>query len=220
VLPFTDETNSMKSDAQLKQDVMAELSWEPSVNATQIGVEVTDGIVTLAGYVGSYTEKWHAEHAAQRVSGVKGLAVEIQVKLPGLSKRIDADIARAADSVLQWSTYLPRDCIKVKAKDGWITLSGEVEWDYQRRAATNAVRDLLGVAGVTEQITIKRKPSLSTVKSEIEAALTRRISVEVRGTDVILTGIVHSWSERELATSSAWGTPGVHKVVDNLTVGY
>ena len=217
----------MKTDAQLKQDIIAELTWEPSVNASQIGVEVKNGTVTLAGHVNSYTEKWQAERAAQRVSGVKGLAVEIDVKLPGLSKRTDADIARSAQNSLEWTSLLPKDSIKVKAENGWITLSGEVEWDYQRQSAKDAVRSLLGVVGVSDEISIKPKASMTAVKSEIEAALKRRaqtdaqqISVDVRGADVTLSGSVHSWSERELAASSAWSTPGVRKVVDNITIAY
>ena len=217
----------MKTDAQLKQDIIAELTWEPSVNASQTGVEVKNGTVTLAGHVDSYTEKWQAERAAQRVSGVKGLAVEIDVKLPGLSKRTDADISRSAQNSLEWTSWLPKDSIKVKAENGWITLSGEAEWDYQRQSAKDAVRSLLGVVGVSDEISIKPKASMTTVKSEIEAALKRRaqtdaqqISVDVRGADVTLSGSVHSWSERELAASSAWSTPGVRKVVDNITIAY
>jgi osmotically-inducible protein OsmY len=217
----------MKTDKQVQQDVIAELSWEPSVNAAQIGVEVKDGIVTLAGHVASYAEKWNAERAAQRVSGVKALAIEMDVKLSGSNERNDADIARSAESVLQWTTFLPKDRVKIMVEKGWITLSGEVDWEYQRRAAVNGVHYLMGVTGVSDNIAIKPKVSLSAVKSDIEAALKRRakadaekISVEVRGADVTLTGKVHSWSERDLATDSAWGTPGVRKVVDNITVGY
>lgn len=217
----------MKTDSQLQQDIIAELKWEPSVNAAQIGVEVKDGIVTLAGHVGSYAEKWDAERAAQRVSGVKALAIEMDVKLAGSSKRNDADIAGSAESALQWITYLPKNSVKVMVEDGWITLSGEVDWEYQRQTAAGAVRYLMGVKGVRENIAIKSKVSLSAVKSDIEAALKRRaqadaqkISVEVRGADVTLTGTVHSWSERDLATHSAWGTPGVHNVVNNITVTY
>ena len=217
----------MKTDSQLQQDVIAELKWEPSVNAAQIGVEVKDGIVTLAGHVGSYAEKWDAERAAQRVSGVKALAIEMDVKLAGSSKRNDADIAGSAESALQWITYLPKNSVKVMVEDGWITLSGEVDWEYQRQTAAGAVRYLMGVKGVRENIAIKSKVSLSAVKSDIEAALKRRahadaqkISVEVRGADVTLSGTVHSWSERDLATHSAWGTPGVHNVVNNITVTY
>lgn len=217
----------MKTDSQLQQDIIAELKWEPSVNAAQIGVEVKDGIVTLAGHVGSYAEKWDAERAAQRVSGVKALAIEMDVKLAGSSKRNDADIAGSAESALQWITYLPKNSVKVMVEDGWITLSGEVDWEYQRQTAAGAVRYLMGVKGVRENIAIKSKVSMSAVKSDIEAALKRRaqadaqnISVEVRGADVTLTGTVHSWSERDLATHSAWGTPGVHNVVNNITVTY
>jgi osmotically-inducible protein OsmY len=217
----------MKTDMQLKQDVNAELSWEPSVNAAEIGVEVKDGIVTLAGHVTSYAEKMGAERAAQRVAGVKALAVEINIKLPGVSKRTDTDIARSAENVLLWTSYLPKDAVKIMVESGWVTLTGEVTWDYQRKAAVNAVRTLLGVAGVSDQIVIKILTSASVVKSDIEAALQRRaksdaqhISVEVRGGDVTLTGTVHSWSERELAANSAWMAPGVRSVVDNITVAY
>src|SRR5271165_4508868 len=159
---------TMKTDAQLKQDIIAELTWEPSVNASQIGVEVKNGTVTLAGHVDSYAEKCQAERAAQRVSGVKGLAVEIDVKLQGLSKRTDADIARSAQNVLEWTSWLPTDAIKVKVENGWITLSGEVEWDYQRQFAKDAVRSLFGVVGVSDVISVKPKASMGAVKSEIE----------------------------------------------------
>jgi osmotically-inducible protein OsmY len=216
----------MKTDAQLKQDVIAELAWEPSVNASKIGVEVEGGIVTLAGHVDSYTEKVHAERAAQRVSGVKALAVELEVKLPGSNQRTDADIARSAENVLEWTSYLPSS-VKVKAEKGWITLSGEVEWDYQRKGASDAIRHLMGVTGVSDEIAIKPRASVSAVKADIEAALKRHaqaeaqhITVEVRGSDVTLGGKVHTWSERELAASSAWATPGVRNVVDNITIAY
>ncbi|MEO6823922.1 MAG: BON domain-containing protein [Nitrosospira sp.] len=218
----------MKTDAQLKQDIIAELNWEPSVHAAQIGVEVKDGIVTLAGHVSSYTEKWNAERATQRVSGVKALAIEMDVKLPGLSKRNDADIARSVENVLDWTiSYLPKDCIKVMVENGWVTLSGEVEWEFQRQTAARGIRYLMGVTGVSNNINIRPKVSSSAVKSDIEAALKRhakddaqKISVEVQGADVTLTGTVQSWSERDLATHSAWGTPGVRNVVDNIIVAY
>ncbi len=217
----------MKTDSQVQQDVLAELKWEPSVNAAQIGVEVKDGIVTLAGHVGSYAEKYDAERAAQRVSGVKALAIEMGVTLPGFGKRNDADIARSAESALQCTTFLPKDSVKIMVEDGRVTLSGEVDWEYQRQSAAAAVRYLLGVTSVSDKIKIKHKVSASAVKSEIEAALKRhahvdaqKISVEVRGADVTLTGKVPTWSERDMARNSAWGTPGVRNVVDNLTVDY
>jgi osmotically-inducible protein OsmY len=217
----------MKTDAQVQQDVMAELEWEPSLNAAQIGVEVKDGIVTLAGHVGSYGEKWDAERAAQRVAGVKALAVEMDVTLAGSSTRIDADIARAAENVLQWMSYLPKDAVKVMVEGGWITLSGDVDWEYQRQAAAGAVRYLMGVKSVSNDIAVKPKVSVSAVKSDIEAALNRcakidaqKILVKVQGDDVTLSGTVQSWAEHDSAMDSAWATPGVRNVVDNMAVAY
>ena len=215
----------MKTDSQLQHDVIEELGWEASVNAAQIGVSVKDGIASLSGDVGSFGEKWDAEQAAQRVSGIKGLAVEIQVNLPGSAKRNDADIARAVENILQWTSLLPLDSVKVMVENGWVTLAGEVDWDYQRQSATRAVRYLMGVTGVSDQIALKPSVSLSEVKSDIEAALKRRarddakdITVQVHGTDVILSGTTHSWAESELARHAAWSAPGVRQVVDNITV--
>ena len=215
----------MKSDSQLQTDVLAELAWEPSVNAAHIGVEVDDGVVTLAGHVETFGEKWNAERAAQRVSGVQGLAVEIDVKLLTPSKRTDADIARAAENALQWTTFLPKDSVKIMVENGWITLIGQTDWAYQRDAAKNAVRYLMGVTGVSDQIAIRTRVSAGNVKSDIEAALKRRVSndaqaitVGVDGTEVTLSGNVRSWAERDLATHSAWCTAGVSNVVDNIKV--
>jgi len=217
----------MKTDQQLQQDVINELAWEPSVNSTQIGVEVKDGIVTLAGHVGSYLEKWEAQRAAQRVSGVKALAVEMDVSLAGSSERNDVDIARAASNVLQWSTYWPEDQIKVLVENGWITLSGELDWEYQREAAERSVRGLMGVIGISNQIVLKSSASWKPVKSEIEAALQRRIHgdarhimVDVNGADVTLSGTVHSWAERDAARNAAWSTAGVRNVADSLDIVY
>src|ERR1700721_1464788 len=141
---------TMKTDHQLQLDVLAELSWEPSVNAEDIGVEVKDGIVTLAGHVGSYAEKIDAERATMRVSGVRALAIEMDVKLAGSSARTDADIARSVDNVLQWTTYLPKDAVKIKVESGRVTLSGEVDWEYQRQAAVGAVRYLRGAKAAND----------------------------------------------------------------------
>ena len=217
----------MKTDLQLQKDVTTELNWEPSVNAAQLAVEVKDGIVTLAGNVDSYAEKWDAEHAAQRVTGVRALAIEIDVVLRGTSERNDADIARSAENVLQWTTALQRDSVRVMVENGCITLSGAVNWDYQRQAAEAAVRYLKGVTGVSNQIAIAPKTMMNTIKADIEAALKRRahddaqqLSVTIEGSSVTLQGAVHSWSERNLAMHSAWGTPGVRDVVDKMTVVY
>jgi osmotically-inducible protein OsmY len=217
----------MKTDAQLQQDVIAELKWEPSVNAASIGVAVREGVVTLTGNVDSFAGKWDAERAAERVHGVRALAVEMDVNLPGTSKRNDGDIAGTAENVLLWLASIPAASIKVKVEGGWLTLSGEVDWEYQRRAAHSAVRNLMGVTGVSDQLTVKACASAGSVKSDIEAALKRRavadaqgIAVEIRGNDVTLSGQVGSWSERSLARRAAADTPGVRNVVDNITVAY
>jgi osmotically-inducible protein OsmY len=217
----------MKTDNQLQQDVTAELKWEPSVHAARIGVEVKDGVVTLAGYVDTYAEKWSAERAARRVAGVKALAVDIKVQLTGLSKRTDADIAASVQNVLEWSSSLPPSAVQVMVENGWVTLTGNVDWQYQRQSAQDSVRHLLGVVGVSDQIVINPSVSVAAVKADIEAALKRtavadakQIRVEVSGHEVTLSGSVHNWAEREAATMSAWGTPGVRNVHDKMTLVY
>ena len=194
----------MKTDQEIQKDVSEELKWEPSVNATHIGVEVRDGVVTLAGHVESYTEKWHAERAAQRVAGVKALAVEMEVKLPGSAQRNDADIARSVENVLEWSSYAPAGSIRVMVEKGWVTLTGQVQWEFERHGATEAVHHLLGVTGV------KRR-------AHADAQV---IAVEVKGSDVILSGTAHTWAERDLANNAAWGAPGVTSVVDRITLAF
>ena len=217
----------MKTDTQLQSDVMAELKWDPSLNAAEIGVQVKNGVVTLSGHVDKYAEKWAAEKAAQKVTGVKALAVELNVTLPGSSNRSDADIARTAENVLEWTTNWPKDHIKVMVEKGWVTITGMVDYEYQRQLASSAVRHLMGVTGVSNQVTIKSKLTSSTVKSDIEAALKRRaltdaqeIMVTVNGSKVTLTGVVHSWSERDMVSDSVWNTPGVTDVNDNISVAY
>ena len=178
----------MKTDSQLQQDVIAELKWEPSVTAPSIGVEVKDGIVTLAGEVSSYAEKLSAESATQRVCGVKALATELKVKLSGSGKRSDADIAKSAESVLAWTTWVPDNAIKVLVENGWVTLSGNVDWQYQNQSGTDSVRFLSGVTGVSDQIAIKPKLWVSTVKSEIDAALKRSIVADAKKISVNING--------------------------------
>jgi osmotically-inducible protein OsmY len=217
----------MKTDQQLQQSVIDELTWDPSVHATQIGVIVKDGVVTLDGEVSSYGEKWGAERAAQRVSGVQALAVGLQVKLSALGQRSDTDIARSAQTALHWCSTCPSDSIQLMVENGWITLTGSVEWHFQKQAAVDALRYLIGVTGVSDQIAISPKAQSSAVKADIEAALKRRatseaqeIHVDVHGADVTLSGTVHSWAERELARHSAWGTKGVRQVVDNMAMAH
>jgi osmotically-inducible protein OsmY len=221
------EMRTMKTDSQLQSDVLAELAWEPAIHSEEIGVEVKGGVVTLAGHVGNYSEKLAAERAAMHVVGVKALAVEIDVRLAGHNARTDGDIARTVENVLQWTTCVPTDSVKIVVEGGWVTLSGEVHWDYQRKAAVDAVRYLMGVKGVSDSIAIKPAVSAPLVKADIEAALVRRarkdsnrISVSVNGNDVTLSGAVLDWSERDLATQAAWGTPGVRSVTNNTTVTY
>ena len=217
----------MKTDSQLQKDVGEELKWEPQVTASQIGVQVKDGVVTLSGEVSSFAEKWNAERAAQRVSGVNALAVDLTVKISGLGARTDADIARSAENVLEWSTSVPDGAIKVMVEKGYITLTGDVDWQYQRLAAASSIRFLSGVTGVSDQIAIKPALKVSAVKSDIDNALKRaaiadakKIHVEIHGADVTLTGKVQNWSERDTATTSAWGTPGVQRVIDKMTIDY
>ena len=215
----------MKSDAQLQQDVMAELRWEPAVHAAQIGVEARTGVVTLSGEVGSYAEKLCAEQAAQRVADVQGLAVAMTVRLRADGLRSDADIAQSAANILSWSTPVPSDAVKVLVEHGWVTLSGQVDWQFQRQEAESSLRHVQGLTGINNAIVIKPVLQAAVVKADIDAALKRRasldghaISVTVDGGDVTLTGTVHSWSERELAAHAAWGTPGVRRVTDDMTL--
>jgi osmotically-inducible protein OsmY len=213
------------TDSEIRKNVEAELEFEPSVNASEIGVAVKDGIVTLTGHVDSYWEKIAAEEAAARVSGVKAVANELEIRLPISSERTDADIARAAVNRLEWTITVPKDRIKVKVSKGWVTLEGEVDWQFQKNAAEEAVRSLVGVKGVINHIVVKERPSTAQVKAAIEEALKRsaeldanRISVEVEGDKVILKGTVRSWFEREEAERAAWRAPGVRSVDNRITI--
>lgn len=214
------------TDLELKKAVEAELNFEPSINAAEIGVAVKDGVVTLTGRVDSYWTKVAAERAAARVAGVKAIANDLEIRLPTSSERTDEDIARAAVNALEWDVLVPSDSIKVSVSKGWVTLEGEVDWHYQKDAAERAVRRLIGVRGVSNLIEVKPHVRPTQVKAQIEEALKRsaeldanRITVETDGDKVILRGTVRSWAEREEAERAAWRAPGVRSVDNRITVG-
>jgi osmotically-inducible protein OsmY len=214
----------LKTDLDLKADVERELEWEPSVNASAIGVAVRDGVVTLTGEVSSYVEKWQAVKAAERVQGVRVVADEIDVRLPDDHVRTDTDIARAAAMALEWDTAVP-ESVTATVEKGYVTLRGEVEWEYQRQAAERAVRSLTGVKGVNNMIVLKPRVSTTEVRSKILAALSRQaaldarhIEVETHNGTVVLTGHAHSRHEAEAAARAAWSTPGVRKVDNRIEV--
>lgn len=213
------------NDVTLRQHIIAALEFEPSLDAVHIGVAVEDGIVTLTGHVRSYAEKLTAELLTQRIRGVRAVAEEIEVRFPEDKKTADDEIARRALSIIAWDTTIPDDTIKLKVQKGWITLTGEVEWHFQRAAAESAIRRLTGVAGVINLLSIRPRLDLSNIRSCIEGALKRDaeieaggINIKVSGSKVILEGRVHAWRERGVAERAAWATPGVTAVEDHLAV--
>ena len=216
----------MKSDIELKKDVEQELEWDPSINAAGVGVEVRDRIVTLAGHLASFAEKLAARRAAQRVEGVKGVVVELDVRLPGEDRRSDEEIAAVVRSVLEWTAGLSEKSVKVTVEKGVVTLSGEVDWGYQSKVAVDAVSRLRGVVTVVNQIDVRGNAGAVDIAGKISAALTRHAQVESRDIDVsvsdgtvTLRGKVGSFPERSIACHAAWSAPGVRNVVDQLSIG-
>jgi osmotically-inducible protein OsmY len=216
---------TVKTDSHLQGDVIAELKWWPNVDAAHIGVTADNGVVNLTGQVGHYAEKAKAEQAAKAVYGVKGIANDIVVELPGSSKRTDQDIAEAALNTLKWNSEVPNDRLTVVVKDGWVQLEGTVDWQYQKDAAGRCVHYLMGVKGVNNTVSLKPTAKWIDVTTKIEDAFrrnadleARRISVHTHDGKVTLAGNVASWTERNEAAMAAWSAPGVTSVINDLVV--
>lgn len=215
----------MKNDSELKRDVLAELSWDPLVPESRVGVAVDNGVVTLTGHLDSYAEKVATKRAAQRVGGVKAIALELEVIPVGTHQRSDTEIAAAIEHALGWSTSVPQGRVRVVVERGWVTLGGELDWNFQRRAAERLIRPLKGVIGITDDIRLKAMAVPLNLSNRIEEALTRqatreakRIEIDVDGSVVTLRGHVHSWAERNAAEGVTWSAPGVSRVNNQLVV--
>jgi osmotically-inducible protein OsmY len=215
----------MKTDKQLQQDVMEDLRWDPSIDASKVGVVVAKGVVTLTGSVPSYFQKQNTERIVKRVSGVRAVANDIDVQLPSSTVQTDSTIATAALNALKWSTSVPEENLTVSVSKGWVTLEGKVEWNYQKESAEKAVEELIGVKGVTNHISVSPHIKSREVKSEIKAALhryaeleSRNIDVEASDSAVTLRGQVRSWAERKEAENAAWMAPGVTQVKNEIIV--
>lgn len=217
----------MKGDERLQADVLDELAWEPQVDAAHIGVTARDGVVTLLGHVGSFPEKYAAELAVRRVRGVRAIAQELEVHLPQHKKRADDEIAGRALAILQWDSGIPADRVRIKVERGYVTLTGEVDWNYQKAEIERIVHKLSGVTGIRNAIVVSAKISAPDLRQRIRQALERdaaleaaSISVTTLGSTVVLTGKVHGLAERDAAERAAWSAPGVTKVEDHITVGF
>jgi osmotically-inducible protein OsmY len=216
-----------RTDEEIQRDVLAELRWDARVKPNEIGVLVKDGVVTLTGSVDSFMKPWAAEDVAHRVKGVKAVANQVEVRLPGDSQRTDTDIAAAVARALESDASLRLEKLDVTVSKGWVTLKGDVEWQYQKEDAERVVRRITGVKAVSNFITVKPRVTPTELKKKIEDALVRnaatdaeRIQIEVQGSEVILKGTVRSWAERQEAERVAWSAPGVTQVENRITVAF
>lgn len=214
-------------DITLRQLILDELEFEPSIDPANIGVAADNGVITLTGHVSTYAEREAAERATRRIKGVKAIAQDIEVRPAGTHKTADDEIAKRAVNTLGWHVTVPKDAVQVKVQNGWVTLNGRVEWQYQKTAAADAIRDLSGVVGVSNMIEVTPRVSSADVKKRIEDAFRRDAEIEAKGINinvadgkVTLQGKVKTWSERQAAEHAAWSAPGVHNVEDRLLVGY
>ncbi len=216
----------MKTDDQLQRDVMEELEWDPRVDHADIGVSVVDGVVALNGYVQSYAEKVAAENAAKRVEGVKAIAEELKIRYASDSKTADHEIAKRILDIFKYNVLIPEQKIQLKVEKGWVSLSGNVEWNYQSAEAAKAAGKVSGVVGVSNSITIRNRASTMDVRKRIEDAFKRQagldaasVTISTTGNKVMLGGRVKAWHERNLAEQAAWAAPGVTQVEDHIVVG-
>ncbi len=225
VVVLKSEGDAMKTDSQLKEDVRAELLWDALVHQTRVGVAVNDGVVTLTGHLDTYAEKVAVKRAAGRVSGVKAIAVEMDVIPLGAHAPTDTEIANTVEHALSWNTSVPQGRVTVTVEKGWVTLSGELDWNFQRRALERMIRPFKGVVGIVDSIQLKALPLPSNLANRIQDALTRqsvreakRIDIAMEGSVVTLRGHVHSWAERQAAEGATWSAPGVSRVHNQLTI--
>lgn len=217
--------NSVNSDLKLQEEITNELKWEPSIPSSNIGVVVHDGVVTLTGYVETFAHKWRIEEIVQRINGLKTIVIKIDVKLFPGTDRCDADIARSANNVLRWSNDLRNNSVTVMVESGWITLTGFVEWAYQKHNLAYAICNLMGVRGITNNLRLEPKLKKEVVKADIEKVLKHRalesiknINIKVDGNEVHLTGSVNNWAEREIICYTTWNTPGVKNVINEIRI--